>query len=65
MPITMAKAIEILDLNVVEAHKKIPPDTRTAICLAISTMKTVRYIRKGGQWDLHALFPDEAPEAEE
>lgn len=59
MPITMSKAIEILELNVREGHKTIPHDVRDAICLAINTMRTVKYIRKGGEWSLTAPFPDE------
>lgn len=62
MPITMKKAVEILDLNVKDRHKTMPLDVRESVNLAISTMKTVQYIRTGGIWDLNALFPDEAPE---
>jgi hypothetical protein len=62
MPITMSKAIEILDLNLKEDAKKIPHDVRDALYLAINTMGTVRYIRKGGTWDINALFPGEEAE---
>lgn len=65
MPITMSKAYEILDLNMKEAHKQMPPDVRESLNLALNTMKTVQYMRKGGVWDLHALFPNEAPDPEE
>jgi hypothetical protein len=65
MPITMSKAIEILDLNVREDRKKMPQDVRDALNLAINAMKTINYIRKGGNWAFTALFPDEAPEKNE
>ena len=61
MPIKMDKAIEILELNVKEGHKKMPPDLKQSLSLAISNMRTTQYIRRGGHWDLHALFPDELP----
>lgn len=59
MPITMRKAIEILDLNAKEEHKKMSPDVRDALNLAINTMQTVLYMRKGGNWDWHAPLPNE------
>jgi hypothetical protein len=62
MPITMAKAIEILDLNMKEAHKSMPGDVKDALNLAINTMGTVRYIRKGGQWSWTAPLPGEEVE---
>jgi hypothetical protein len=64
MPITMSKAIEVLDLNMKEAHKGMPEDVKDALNLAICTMGTVRYIRKGGQWSWTAPLPGEAPEPE-
>lgn len=64
MLIKMQKAIEILDLNVKEGHKKMPPDVAAALNLAINNMKTVQYVRGGGPWDFKALFPGEAPEKE-
>jgi len=64
MPITMKKAVEILELNVKEGSKKMPPDVRDALSLAISNMKTTQFIRSGGEWDLKAMFPGEAPEEE-
>lgn len=62
MPITMRKAIEVLDLNAKEQHKNMPPDVRDALNLAINCMRTVKFIRGGGDWSFSALFPDEAPE---
>lgn len=64
MPITMRKAVEVLDLNAKEEHKKMPADVKDSLNLAINTMRTVLYIRSGGKWDLTALFPNEAPEPE-
>lgn len=61
MPIKMSKAIEILTLNMVDQHKKMPGDVKDALNLAINCMKTIQYMRKGGTWSLMALFPDEAP----
>jgi hypothetical protein len=65
MPIKLSKAIEVLDLNVKEAHKTMPQDVKDALNLAINCMKTVQYIRNGGNWSFQALFPDEAPEEHE
>ena len=62
MPITLSKAIEILDLNVKEGHKSMPGDVKDALNLAINCMKTVKFVRGGRQWSFMALFPDEAPE---
>jgi hypothetical protein len=59
--IKLSKAIEVLDLNVKEAHKNMPQDVKDALNLAINCMKTVQYIRSGGDWSFQALFPDEAP----
>jgi hypothetical protein len=65
MPITMRKAIEILDLNMKEAHKSMPTDVKDSLNLAINTMATVRFIRKGGQWDINTLMPGEEAEKQE
>jgi len=62
MPITISKAVEIIDLNVKEAGSKMPRDTREALLLAINALKTIKYVRGGGEWSFMALFPDEAPE---
>jgi len=64
MAIKMTKALEILELNVKEGHKKMPPDVKDSLNLAISTMNIVLFIRGGGEWDLKALFPGEAPKKE-
>jgi len=61
MPIKMDKAIEILEINAKEGHKTMHPDVKQSLSLAISNMRTTQYIRRGGTWDLHALFPDELP----
>lgn len=65
MPITMRKAIEVLDLNMQEAHKDMPADVKDSLNLAINTMGTIKFMRKGGNWDIHALFPGELPEQNE
>jgi hypothetical protein len=65
MRITMAKAIEVLDLNMKEAHKDMPEDVKAALNLGINTMGTVQYIRKGGSWDIKTLFPGEEAEEEQ
>jgi len=62
MPISMSKAIEVLNLNLKEAHKNMPADIKDALNLAVCTMGTIRYMRKGGKWDILQLFPGEAPE---
>jgi hypothetical protein len=63
MRIKMSKAVEILELNVKEAGKKMPPDVLAAVNLGVSTMKAVLLVRHGGSWDAHALLPDELPES--
>jgi hypothetical protein len=62
MPISLNKAVEILELNIKEAGTKMPRDTRDALSLALSSMHTVAYIRGGGQWSFDTLFPGEVPE---
>ena len=64
MAIKMSKAIEVLDLNIKEAGKKMPPDVKDSLALSVSLMKAVQYVRKGGNWEPHALLPGEAPEEE-
>jgi len=64
MPIQMLKAIEILDFIIKVPDNKMPPDLKESLNLAINTMGTVRFIRKGGRWDLQALMPGELPEEE-
>jgi hypothetical protein len=57
----MSKAIEILILNMLDQHKKMPADVKDALNLAINSMDTIQYMRKGGTWSLMAPFPNEAP----
>lgn len=64
MHITMKKAIEVLEINIKEGRKGMPPDVEDSLNLAISNMNTVLFVRHGGAWDFHALFPGEAPEKE-
>lgn len=63
MPMTMRKAIEILDLNAKVHNKKMPPDVLDALALALATMRAVVYIRGGGNWSWSAPLPDEELEA--
>jgi hypothetical protein len=62
MPQTLRKSIEILTLNMKEAHKSMPHDVKDALNLALNCMETVKYVRGGGEWSFTALFPGEAPE---
>ena len=62
MPITLTKAIEVLDLNLKESHKTMPGDVKDALNLAINCMHTVKFIRSRGECSFTTLFPDEAPE---
>lgn len=41
MPITIPKAIEILDLNIKQSPSKMPPDVTLAVYVAISAMRRV------------------------
>ncbi len=61
MPITLKKAIEVLEINVKEGRKSMPLDVFYSLNLAISSMNTVLFVRTGGRWDFNALFPGEAP----
>jgi hypothetical protein len=45
-----------------ERHKSMPGDVKDALNLAINCMKTVKYIRGGGEWSFTGLLPDEAPD---
>ncbi len=40
--ITLEKAIEVLELNLNEAGKKMPPDVRDALSLSVEAMKRIR-----------------------
>jgi len=59
MQITLGKALEILQLNVKEAGKKMSPDTLASLKLLIALGLAVQYVRSDGSWDFHALLPDE------
>lgn len=54
MLITMSKSIKVLDQFAIDHHKNITPEVIAALTLSISTMRTVQYIRKGGEWSFTA-----------
>jgi len=44
--ITMTKALEILDLNLVEAGPKMPADVKASIALACQALRTIQTYRR-------------------
>jgi len=40
--ITLEKAIEVLELNLNEAGKKMPPDVKDSLSLGVEAMKRIR-----------------------
>lgn len=48
MPITLAKAYEILALNLVDAGKHMPPDVKDSLALALSCIAFAQAARKSG-----------------
>ncbi len=59
--ITIDKAIEILELNVQEAGKKMPADTLEALKLAIEAVKVVKAIRPYSNSNKSYYLPGEDP----
>lgn len=57
--ITLKKAIEILDLNIHEAHKNIPPDVLDALKLMVEAGKCLQHGRLIGQHFDPELLPGE------
>lgn len=62
MLITLSKSIEIMELNLKEADRKMPPDVYASIAIFLALARAVQLVRKGGSWDPHALLPNEKPE---
>jgi hypothetical protein len=46
MKITMTKALEILDLNLVEAGPKMPPDVKAAVALGCQGLRRIKLWRR-------------------
>lgn len=59
MVMTLLKAAEILDLNVKEADKKMPPDVKEAISLGAQSLRRIDYHRKRGHFFAQQLLPTE------
>lgn len=53
------KAMEILELNILEAGKKMPPDVKTALELHIEAMKVLTAIRETAWYQAGYLLPGE------
>jgi len=60
--ITVAKAVEILDLNLREAGKKMPPDVRAALRLAVAALQRLQSDRQLHGGPLRVLLPGEDPD---
>jgi hypothetical protein len=62
MPITLNKAVEIQELVLALAGKKISPDQRAAIMLGVAAMKQWKLLREGRVGPIDPLLPGEEPE---
>lgn len=62
MPITLAKAYEILALNVWEAAKRMPEDVKDSLALALSCIAFAQAARKSGIMASDFYLKGEAPE---
>lgn len=60
--ITLKKAIEVLNLNISEAHKNIPPDVLAALKLMVEAGKCLQHGRLIGQHVDPMLLPGETKE---
>ena len=60
--IKMSKAREILQLNYLEGGKKMPPDVKESLALAINTMDAIKLIRQGTTVDILSPLKNEEPE---
>ena len=60
--ITLKKSIEILELNIKEAGKRMPPDCKEALQLSIEAMKRLQDYRRQGLVNPRRLLPGEADE---
>ena len=61
MPISITKAAEILHLNLSEASRKMPPDVRDSIALAIDALALIVALRQQGIIDPSFRLKGEAP----
>lgn len=60
MPITFSKAIEILDLNLKDAGKHMPPDCQLAILLGLDSMAAFQQERDEHGYLRFGILPHEA-----
>lgn len=58
----LQKTIEIIDLNIKEAHKNIPPDVKSALQLSVEAMKRIQAGRVAGHILWEDLLPGETQE---
>lgn len=59
MGLTLLKAAEILDLNLKEANKNMPPDVKEALTLGREALLRIDYHRKAGHFFAQQLLPSE------
>jgi len=62
MPITLNKAVEILELNLFDSSAKMPPDCKAAVILAINGLKAWKQLREGSAGPIDLLLPGEEHE---
>lgn len=62
MDITLNKAIEIIELNIREASRKMPPDVKDSLRLLVHSAKALKDARAGDFTYIDELLPGEAAE---
>jgi len=58
-PMSLEKAIELLDLNLKVAGKSMPPDVKDALALAIAALHSILAQRQDPTIPPHTLLPNE------
>lgn len=61
MPISLSKAYEIINLNIVEAGKKMPPDVKDSLHLALDAFTLLQVLRSQGILDPSFRLKHEPP----
>jgi len=59
------KVIEILQINIGEGRKKMPPDVLTALSIAMEALKKIQYDRLPGNHPLYPYLPGETTQEDE
>lgn len=62
MLIKMSKAIELIDILLVDRVSDLFNDEQNAVRLGLVGLKAILFYRNGGRWDFKALLEGEQPE---